>query len=65
MSKAKKKKLASATLVFTDKPDGTGVSISMEFDPPITDETRSPAQTMAARLLEKVGALNGEREHDE
>ncbi len=47
---------AKATLTFTDKPDGT-VNVDVQFDPEVTDKTKSAAQFMAIRALETLQAL--------
>lgn len=45
--------MAKVTIVISDKDDGD-VDIQMEFDPPVDDETNSPAQHMGARFLASV-----------
>lgn len=42
-----------ATITFTDTPEGT-VSVTMDFDPPVTKKTESQAQAMACRALDSI-----------
>jgi hypothetical protein len=42
--------MAKATITFTD--DGDNVSCSVDFDPPLTAESDSPAQYEAAKAME-------------
>ena len=47
-----------ATLTFTDNPDGT-LGVSMEFEPEVTDDTRSGAVHYAIKCLDHLNALLG------
>lgn len=46
--------MAKCTLVFEDNPDGT-LAVTAQFDPPIErDEDGTPAQQVAAAILDGV-----------
>lgn len=50
--------MASATVIFTDEPDGA-VNVKIEFDPAVNgDSTLSPAQGMALTSLQRVKQMD-------
>jgi len=52
-----------ATIIIEDDPtpeNPYGVHIEMDFEPPLTDQTESNAQRLAAELLGKIGEICGQ-----
>lgn len=60
--------MAKATIIITDTEDNS-VNLTLDFDPPVTNETRaSHAQHLAVdlvRLAGKIAAFELERDLDE
>lgn len=43
--------MAKATITYTDEEDGT-IHLSAEFDPPLSEDTESPAQYAAVKAIQ-------------